>query len=279
VDKFLVEYSTDLFVDEVQAVRVACSVVPEIQTISTSTADQDEVQLVHLVMDEAYVPHTRVDHVQGVWCSGTGGTFSMTLAGRTTQDLPFDASCEDVEGSLLELEVLHDVRVVFGGDSSSHACTAGPSTTAPQFNITFKSVDEIAVTSKDLARLRVNTNNLDGDRRARSRMLVKGLRPLGGSFRLSFRGDRTRLISATADSEEVQAALQDLDTIQHSGVRVTNGSMASIPRGSSSDFRSKETMWAVTFIGSGVGGDVESLYVSPGDNLLTGSGASGEPMK
>ena len=71
-----------------------------------------------------------------------------------------------------------------------------------------------------------------------------------------------------ASASAVEAALIALDTIQEGGVEVDDVSSTM-----SGGYATYESLWAVTFVGSGVGGDVESLVVRADDDLLSGSGA------
>ena len=67
VDKYRVEYATQAFADEVQAVTVVCNSTSEVQTISTDTMNISEVQLVHAKLDDDYTYSSNAE-VQEIIC-------------------------------------------------------------------------------------------------------------------------------------------------------------------------------------------------------------------
>ena len=109
---------------------------------------------------------------------------------------------------------------------------------------------------------------LEGARRVDIWVLRHGTAPLSGSFRLTFRGATTVAIDVDDSAGLVETKLTDLDTIEAGGVNVSKV-MDVDPFANGI-----ERMWAVTFIGAGVGGNVPSLSVLPTDNDLTGSNVS-----
>ena len=96
---------------------------------------------------------------------------------------------------------------------------------------------------------------------------TQGNAPLGGSFRLTFRGATTTDIGAADGVSVVEAALEALDTIEDGGVTVSDVT-------SEMSTSATERLLAVTFTGTGVGGNVEAMSVGALDNELTGNSPS-----
>ena len=110
---------------------------------------------------------------------------------------------------------------------------------------------------------------LEGARLVTVSTEVDGDAPLGGSLRLSFRGAVTESIDVSLETQDLVAAidssLEALDTIQQDGIVV--GSV-SLPGGG------HEKIFKIEFVGSGLGGDVESLVVAPATQILGSSAAA-----
>ena len=96
VSSYRVDYSTQPFVQERQRISLTCSPEPEIQSISTSATDIDEVQ--YLVLDSSYNGNGEVVEVQNVQCDATGGTFGLTINGETAY-ISHDADANDIKES------------------------------------------------------------------------------------------------------------------------------------------------------------------------------------
>ena len=112
-------------------------------------------------------------------------------------------------------------------------------------------------------------SGLEGARLVKVSTEVDGDAPLGGSLRLSFRSAATEPIDVSLDTQDLAAAidssLEALDTIQQDGIVVSS---VSLPRGG------HEKIFKVEFIGSGLGGDIESLVVAPTTQVLGSSAAA-----
>ena len=252
--------------------------------------------------DDAYAGGSN-DEIQNIACEADSGTFTITFEGQTTKNIAFDASAADIEYALEELTILNDVSVVLGG---SYACEYG---TAPAdndgFNVTFVSV--VGITG-DMPMMTTYVNDLGGARRADVEQVKQGNAPLGGSFRLTFHGATTIDIGATATALEVQEALELLDTIEvssgpaqrpHPAPRTPPTNTPIQPTSSvhspgpppppqnggvdvsdvssqMGDYNSVNTekLWAVTFTGSGVGGNVQPMSIAAVDDELTGNSPS-----
>jgi len=95
---------------------------------------------------------------------------------------------------------------------------------------------------------------------------IKGAAPIGGTFRLSFKGSMTDDIPVDASTNPTTLAsnmdtkLELLDTIPSGGVTV-----------SASIVSTNNVLYKVTFTHSDLGGDVEALQVVPAFNKLTGT--------
>lgn len=110
---------------------------------------------------------------------------------------------------------------------------------------------------------------LEGARLVTVSTVVDGDAPLGGSLRLSFRGAVSESIDVSSDAQDlvvaIDSSLEALDTIQQDGIVVSS---VSLPGGG------HEKIFKVEFIGSGLGGDVESLVVAPTTQILGSSAAA-----
>jgi hypothetical protein len=263
VDRYRVEYATQQFAQEVQAVRVACQVEPEIQTVATDAQDVDEVQVVHAQLEAGYDGLTQFE-VQEVICDATAGSFTLSVFGETTADIFVADSEKDIQARLQELSRLNSVNVSFpsGVHQACADCAdnSGSGGCATGFNVTFQDVEGA---SGDMPVLKPDVKGLHGNRRVNVVERVRGAAGLGGSFRLTFRGFTTVDIHHNASAAEVQAALEQLDPIPYDGG-------VSVERVADTGF---ERMWRVTFATPEVGGDVESLVCPDHDMRLHGNGA------
>ena len=87
IDKYRVEYATEEFVDEVQAVRVQVAATTEVKTVTTSAKTMPEVQLVHAKLGDQCRNggcDTEIAAKQAVRCDATGGYFALTFDGLAT---------------------------------------------------------------------------------------------------------------------------------------------------------------------------------------------------
>jgi hypothetical protein len=96
VSSYRVDYSTQPFVQERQRISLTCSPEPEIQSISTSATDIDEVQ--YLVLDSSYNGNGEVVEVQNIQCDAIGGTFGLAFDGETAY-ISHDADANDIKES------------------------------------------------------------------------------------------------------------------------------------------------------------------------------------
>ena len=103
IDKYRVEYATEEFVDEVQAVRVQVTATTEVKTVTTSAKVMPEVQLVHAKLGDRCYPSgcaTTTYEQQAVRCDATGGFFALTFDGLATSLISHDASLADVRAEI-----------------------------------------------------------------------------------------------------------------------------------------------------------------------------------
>ena len=96
MSSYRVDYSTQPFVQERQRISLTCSPEPEIQSISTSATDIDEVQ--YLVLDSSYNGNGEVAEVQNIQCDAIGGTFGLAFDGETAY-ISHDADANDIKES------------------------------------------------------------------------------------------------------------------------------------------------------------------------------------
>ena len=148
-------------------------------------------------------------------------------------------------------------------DYGEQACIPFDGVSAGDFVVTFTKVTGIY---GDIEKLGVNTNNLDGARKIDVSTVVEGDAPLAGNFRLSFRGSLTDPIDVSGQpsdlADQIDSVLESLDSIEKNGVNVTH---VEIPHSG------HEKIFAIEFIGDGVGGSVLSLEAPSTFNHLTGS--------
>jgi len=204
-----VQYATQAFAQEVQAVRVSCEVRPEIQVVTSGAGDVNEVQIVHAVLEDQYDGEV-TSEVQAVRCDATSGTFTLSIFGETTADIGAGDSDQDIQARLQELTRLNSVNVSFPPGVHAACADCGSADCATGFNVTFLDVEGH---SGDMPPLTADVKGLNGNRRVGITEAVRGQAGLSGSFRLTFRGFTTVDIGYNASAAEVQAALRQLDPI------------------------------------------------------------------
>jgi len=107
------------------------------------------------------------------------------------------------------------------------------------------------------------SNSLAGLRYLSISETTPGTAPIGGTFRLSFRGSITQDINTQLGASDIQDKLGLLDTIPDAnGVTVT-----AVALGTSA------LLYKVTFISPDLAGNVEALQIVDVYNKITGSGA------
>ena len=74
---YRVDYSTRPFANERQMITLTCVPNAEIQTVTTSAADFNEIQ--YIIMDSAYRNYGVVPEEQRVQCDASGGNFGLTF--------------------------------------------------------------------------------------------------------------------------------------------------------------------------------------------------------
>ena len=260
VDRYRVQYATQAFAQEVQAVKVACAAQPEVQVLATDCADVDEVQVVHAALEDGYEGPAAAE-VQTVRCDATGGSFTLSVFGETTADILAGASEADVQARLQELTRLNSVNVTFMAGAHAACADCAAARCDNGFNVTFLDVEGAA---GNMPPLTADVRGLTGNKRVEVVEAVRGAAGLAGSFRLSFRGFTTVDIGYNASAAEVAAALGQLDPIPFSG----GVAVSRVPG------LAHEAMWRVTFAAPEVGGNVESLTCPPHDDRLYGNGAA-----
>ncbi|CAM9541561.1 unnamed protein product, partial [Phaeothamnion confervicola] len=259
VDRYRVEHGPEPLRDEVQAVRLSCLALPEVQMVATAADAVPEVQLVHLKMEEGFLyGGAEVAEVQSVTCDASGGSFTLSFDGQTTDAVAYDATAAEVAAALEELAGVNAVTVNFSVNAMA-ACDVYPN--EPTFNVTF--VDVVNFRG-DVPLMTASNANLEGNRRLTLIEATQGEAAMSGTLRLTFRGFTTAQIPYNADVATVAAALARLDPIGLGGVNVTLASLGSY---------AEERMWRVTFVGASVEGNIEAMQVLPYNDMLMGNGA------
>jgi len=256
---FKIEYGNNPFVSEIQSVALTTTVVPEIQIVKTTTDHTGyEVQLVYISVTNG----AAIYEVQQVQCSASGGSFTLSFNGYSTAPIDYDATITDITNALQALANINTVTVTFDG-SSTKAC-APKTTFTNSFKVTFNSVVDMA---GNLPLMTYGSNSLTGiSKFIQITETIKGAAPIGGTFRLSFKGSMTDDIPVDASTNPTTLAsnmdtkLELLDTIPSGGVTV-----------SASIVSTNNVLYKVTFTHSDLGGDVEALQVVPAFNKLTGT--------
>eukprot|EP00804_Cyclotella_cryptica_P021433 CCRYP_005783-RA/>CCRYP_005783-RA protein AED:0.00 eAED:0.00 QI:831/1/1/1/1/1/3/2372/6166 len=258
---YRVDYSTKPFSHERQRISLACTPQPEIQSITTSAADINEIQF--LVIDSSYFGNGEVLEVQRVLCDATGGTFGLSLGGETAY-ISHDDDADGIKQALESLSIIYEVSVNFNAGGSM-ACAPHDGINAGDFSITFQSLTGV---SGDLPIMLAETSGLDGARRVEVVPVIDGDAPLTGSLKLSFRGAMTESVDVSMDSSDIadmiDTVLEALDTVQRDGVVVTPVTL---------EHGGFEKIFRIEFQGDGVGGNVEPLVIVPEFLLVKGSSA------
>mmetsp|Transcript_25263 Transcript_25263/g.52844 ORF Transcript_25263/g.52844 Transcript_25263/m.52844 type:complete len:1508 (+) Transcript_25263:155-4678(+) len=261
ITSFRVDYNTQPFVQEKQRVSLTCSPQPEIQSVTTSATDINEVQ--YIVLDSSYTGNGEVLEVQNILCDATGGTFGLSLGGDTAY-ISHDADANDIKESLESLTMIDEVSVAFNNGKTT-ACAPFDGLAVGDFSVTFQSLSGM---TGDLPLMTVESSGLDGARHVGITTAVDGDAPLSGSLKLSFRGAVSEAIDISLANNElanaIDSALEALDTVQQGGVIVSEVNLAN---------GGFEKIFRIEFQGSGVGGNVESLVVVPEHLLVLGSSA------
>jgi hypothetical protein len=257
---YRVEYATSAFTPEVQKIKAACTIVEEVQVISTSTDNTiPEQQIIYI--STGYSGSSTIE-VQDVVCDATGGSFRLSFNGITSSSISYDADAATVEATLEALENINDVTVTFQ-NSITTACFSRNTYPTGYFSVQFNSVVNMA---GNLPKMTSTTSNLLGLRYVAITTTTVGDEAIGGTFRLSFRGAITEAITAgtTSTVTDIDTALEQLSTIPTGGVTVTEDT-------SLSNRPTYHAMYIVTFTHADLGGDIDAITVVDTYNLLTGT--------
>jgi hypothetical protein len=254
---YRVEYGSNAFAQEIQAVSVLSNVSNEIQVVESSTASIPEVQLIYISTSYAGTDDTEVQFVR---CDATGGSFRLEFAGYYSSTILSTASADDVKNALQDIKIINTVTVNFLNGITT-ACFEDANFPTGGFEVVF---NDIVNLDGNLPMMKGYTNNLQGLRRIDITETTSGDAGIGGYFRLSFRGSVTEDIAGTSSASDVAAALSALDTIPTGGVTVELVSSASLSS-------VHDMQWRVTFSHVDLGGDVEDIRVENYFNRLTGS--------
>lgn len=165
----------------------------------------------------------------------TGGTFTLTFGGSTTNALAFDAQTIDVQIALLELPTIGSGNVSVSGHSG------GP------WTVTFKGM----LGQQPLPLIAADSSSLIGVDESQTVTISA----TGGTFTLTFGGQTTTDIAYNANSADLQAALVALSS-------VGNGNAAVIgPDGGP---------WTVSFAGT-LSQSLQALMTGSASGLTGGS--------
>jgi hypothetical protein len=198
-----------------------------------------------------------VNDVQTVSVNGnpTGGSFTLSFGGQTTGAIAFNATAGQVQTALLALSTI---------GAGNIACTGGPFP-GNAVTITFQG----SLGNAAQPAITIGANNLTGGTTPAPAIVhtttgagvddVQTLslsdNPTGGTFALTFGGQTTAAIAATATSAQVQAALQALPSIGAGNVACTGGPLPGTP---------------VTITFQGTLADVVQPTIGIGQNNLSG---------
>lgn len=191
------------------------SVIPEFTEITASVgvdSDGDADGSVVLTADTAGVPFvvtvvigTGTNEKQLVTITGaTGGTFTLTWNGQTTDPIAYNASAATVQ---TELEALSNID---SGDVTVTGSDGGP--------YTVEFIGDLAATN--VALITANNSSLTGSANEEQTVTVINS-PSGGDFTLSFNGQTTDAIAYNASAATVQSELEGLANIKAGDVDVT----------------------------------------------------------
>ena len=284
VDTYQVDYSTEPFQHEKQRVSLTCSPEPEIQTVTTYADDINEIQ--YLIIDSSYQGNGIIPETQRVTCDATFGLSLVGLraGGRAgagagagsdaegmTAFFPYDANADGIQQAFESLDGIESVSVHVDTPNGA-ACAPYDGISAGSFTVTFHSLIDLA---GNIPPLMPHTSSLEGARRIDVETVTDGDAPTEGTFRMSFRGALSDPVDITHGGGEassslddlasaIQTALEDVDTIENGGVVV---SAVQLPNGG------EERIFAIEFVGSGVGGDVVTIGIPEELNFLRGSDA------
>ena len=193
-----------------------------------------------------------------------GATLALHLSGKTIH-VNHDADEETVKAALESLSNINTVSVKFQ-DGKATACMPHDGLGAGDFIVTFQSLVDRA---GDVPLMTAQAHNLQGTRRIDIETVNDGDAPLGGSFRLRFRGPTTKAIDASLSLDDIAASIQSeleaLDTIESQGVKVRKIDLAN---------GGEEMIFSVEFQGDGVGGDVVVLEVVSEHSKIYGTEAN-----
>ncbi|CAM6003542.1 unnamed protein product, partial [Sphagnum balticum] len=263
INNYRIEYSLTPFEAEIQRLDLSCPVIDEVQTITTSTSHNlPEVQLVYI--GTTYDGTLRTE-VQAVVCDASGGSFRLNFGGYTTLPIKYNANLLEIQASLEQLPIINSVNISFTNQVTT-ACFSRYIYPNGSFEVAFTSVVGM---SGNLPLMTSFTNSLSGLRYVSISEIVRGSSPIGGTFKLAFRGYTTTAISVNV-SDPVAAetifahALGDLDSIPYNGVSVDLVTASAL-----TNYYSQ--LWRITFTSPELGGNVEALEVVEFYNELTGS--------
>eukprot|EP01036_Dinobryon_divergens_P022354 gene22354-30602_t len=260
VSYYKIEYSTSSFAPEIQSVEAQCSVVHEIQSLSTSTNHAaQEVQL--LFLQTSYSGQSAIE-TQNVTCDATAGTFALSFNGFTTSPINFGATSGAITSALNALPNVNSVTV-FLINGATKACVSGSmATKQPTFQVRFDSVKDM---NGNLPLLTADTSKLQGASYIVVSQGIRGSAPLGGSYRLSFRGSVTQDIPAPGNAQVIQTQLNLLDSIPSGGVIVTQDSTIQHP---------SNRLYRIAFVSPDLGGNLEAIQSVGYYYKMTGSDSS-----
>ena len=260
ISSYRIEYSKEPFKNDKQRISLLCSPSSEIQRVTTSATDINEIQ--YLVLKSNYQGDGIKLERQRIQCDASGGSIGLVFQ-QNTVFIPYDASSRVIKEGLESIDAIKLVSVEINyGDK---ACIPFDGNSAGDFTVTFETLIGI---DGDIPELEAIVNNLEGSRRVDISTVLQGDAPLRGSFRLSFRGSLTGKIDTSMPPENlatlIQSEIEQLDTVEHNGVLVSRQNISG-----SHD----EMIYAIEFIGSGVGGNVLSLEIPREYTMITGSRA------
>ncbi len=249
VSSYKIEYGNEPFVRERQRLSLSCSPVPEIQRVTTSAADLNEIQ--YIVIDSGYGGNGVIQEVQEIRCDATGGEFGLQIFGEIAY-IQHDADMNGIQTALTSIAIIDSVSVSLE-DGTSRACAQG----GARFNVTFQGSGWM---NGDVPLMESLTNQLEGARRVDIIPLVEGDSPPVGMFSLSFRSSTSASIDVSQSPSLLEEAIQNeiisLDTVENNGVVVN---YVPLPNGG------PELLFSVEFTGEGVGGNVPCLQIADMD--------------
>ena len=255
--RYLVEWDTAPAVPEVQTVTTSIYTGPNAaQVVSTHTAWAPEVQIVRTLAS----PLSSVQTVTTSAALGEALTGSFTLlvdltpfggGVHTTGNIMHDAVGFAGEGGAANRTSLGELLSAVPGVGAVDVSRSGPDDQGGYaWNVTFTGL------AGDVPLLALGSSSLGGLGAAVGVLAVTDGAVLGGSFTLSFRGFSTAPLAFDATPAEMERGLGELPPVD--AVSVSRWGPDALGG----------FVWAVTFVGNGVAGDVPSL-------LADGTGLSG----